>query len=203
MRAEEKSAGTTHRVTTPRTSRSKALTSAIRLAASLRGTLLKRRQSVVLACALAGTLGLSGALALPVLAETPPAGSEPKFSVENYNHPEAARLEAERGIKLKNGDGNIVYVDCTAVPTGLIRIETNLAVGQNGRVCFKTTAAPGWLNVEIPGSFSFKAGKYDTYVKAVQGTSTTETTLEPEDWRHIGGGTGGWTTVEIRTSDTP
>ncbi|MBT2585350.1 hypothetical protein [Arthrobacter sp. ISL-95] len=167
---------------------------------------MKRRQSVVLACALAGTLGLSGAIALPVLAETPAPGTEPKFGVEDYNHPEAARLEAERGLKLKNGDGNIVYVECPIdSQKDLIRIESHLTYGgdlgeeRNGWICFKSAAGPGWLSVEIPGSFGIKAGDQSTYVKAVQNTTTTEVTLAPETNRAISAANEHWTTVEIRT----
>lgn len=169
------------------------------------GEKLKIRHTITLAGAIAAALGLTGVLAVPVLAETATA-TEPKFAVEDYNHPEGARIGAERGIKLKNGDGNIVYVECTITSKDLIRIESNLAQGgdlgpeRDGWICFKAADAPGWLSVEIPGSFGVKAGDQSTYVKAVQGTKTTEITLAPEDTEDIAAAGDEWTTVEIRTS---
>ncbi|MFF7606214.1 hypothetical protein [Streptomyces parvulus] len=79
------------------------------------------------------------------------ADSQPGYAVEDYNYPQADKIEAERGIVLKRGDGHIVLAECGS-ETGLLEIYTRA----NSMVCFRTTGTSGYLSLEIESVYGAK-----------------------------------------------
>lgn len=84
-----------------------------------------------------------------------PAGAsadQPGYAVEDFAYPGADKIEKERGIVLKRGDGHIVLADCTS--TGeLMEVYSR---GKD-RICFRVTGRTGYLSLEIPGVYGVKA----------------------------------------------
>lgn len=85
---------------------------------------------------------------------------EAGYAVENYVHPGADVLAAQIGIALKDGDGQLMYTECSTDPN-LIRINRVRETQEISRrvVCFKTSGTTGWLKVEVSGSFNVGSGK--------------------------------------------
>ncbi|MFE6690831.1 hypothetical protein ACFVFQ_30710 [Streptomyces sp. NPDC057743] len=66
-------------------------------------------------------------------------------AVEDFTYPGADKIEKEKGITLKRGDGHIVLADCSS-GTGLMEVWSR----KNEKICFRTTGASGYLALEIP-----------------------------------------------------
>jgi len=109
-----------------------------------------------LTAALVVGLGAS-ALALP---KTTPAAeisnaasNELPLLVEDFAHPNAAKLQQERGVTLKHGDGHVWLTDVTALNECVG--ASNIAVeARTGVFCFKTDAKSGFLTLELPDAFN-------------------------------------------------
>ncbi|MFD8917648.1 hypothetical protein ACFV0Y_07500 [Streptomyces sp. NPDC059569] len=103
-------------------------------------------------------LGLGAtALALP---QTAPAarsaaaavGAMP-VTVEDFSYPGAAKVQQERGVTLKRGDGHIWLTDVTALNDCVD--PSNIAIeARKGVYCFKTNAKSGYLTLELPDAFN-------------------------------------------------
>lgn len=83
--------------------------------------------------------------------------------VEDFNHPGAAEVLANYGLKLYKGNGSIVWTETRKLgeespcPVGVIQV--NQLVGPNGAYhCFKTVGGDGYLTLEIPGTFGIRGG---------------------------------------------
>ncbi|WP_246157409.1 trypsin-like serine protease [Catellatospora sichuanensis] len=94
---------------------------------------------------------------------TGPAHADPAASlVEDGVYPGAAAILAEQNVRLLSGDGHIVIADCATPPSGdfgVLKVyTTDETIGADGigRVCFKVTAAAGWLNLEVPGVYEIR-----------------------------------------------
>jgi hypothetical protein len=100
------------------------------------------------ACALLAT----GALALssPASAEDP---NTPGPIEENYDYPNAEAIYAERGIRLKKGDGRILLVDCPANRTGLLVVESRIHPKPAGDFCFQIKGGKGFVTMELPAAY--------------------------------------------------
>ncbi|MER5880693.1 hypothetical protein ABT119_32860 [Streptomyces sp. NPDC001910] len=94
----------------------------------------------------------ASALALPQTAPEA-AGDGMPSTVEDFAYPGAAKLQQDRGITLKRGDGHVWLTDATGVnecsDTSNIAIESRLGV-----FCFKTNAKNGYVTLELPDTFS-------------------------------------------------
>ncbi|MEU5314786.1 hypothetical protein ACFWIJ_30055 [Streptomyces sp. NPDC127079] len=103
-------------------------------------------------------LGL-GATALALPQTAPAVGQVATTSdgmpvaVEDFNYPGAAKVQQERGVVLKRGDGHIWLTDTTAlndcVDPSNITIEA-----RTGVYCFKANAKSGYLTLELPDTFN-------------------------------------------------
>ncbi|MET8884364.1 hypothetical protein [Streptomyces rubiginosohelvolus] len=111
---------------------------------------------VGLTATLVAGLGAS-ALALP---RTAPAAARANAAVggmpllaEDFVHPGAAKLQQERGVALKHGDGHVWLTDVTALNECVG--ASNIAIeARTGVFCFKTDAKSGYLTLELPDTFN-------------------------------------------------
>lgn len=112
-------------------------------------------------------LGISGAAAFTTASFAAAAtGAEdpvntPAALVEDYSYPGATQILAEDGIELISGNGNIIYHDCSAPPTGnigVVKVRTTEGIGmdRDGLVCFKVIATPGQLTLKIPAVYEIR-----------------------------------------------
>ncbi|SEF11790.1 hypothetical protein SAMN04489740_4143 [Arthrobacter alpinus] len=121
----------------------------------------------------------------------------PVFTVENYVHPEADRLGEELGIKLKDGNGNMIYVECT--PDGsLIRVESIDATGNV--VCFQATGSPAWLNMEITGSFGVQTGQKPVDVTSTLDGKEAKMTVPKNSVKPVGVADGESVVVQLKVN---
>lgn len=113
-----------------------------------------------------------------------PAGTifEAGYTVDNGIHPGAELIAAQSNILLKDGNGQITYTTCNRSDNTQIRVESK--VRQGAFICFATTGQPGWLNMEIPGSFGVRAGDKELTVTTVEGSNEPqEITIKLSDPR--------------------
>ncbi|KJY24479.1 trypsin-like serine protease, partial [Streptomyces sp. NRRL S-495] len=117
-----------------------------------------RRLSPFIGAALAVPLLAAGLVTSAAPASAAPAspsasGSGAPALVENYVHPGAASILADRHITVRSGDGHIQLVDCTA-GSNLLRLFSRAATPSE--TCFRITGATGSLQLEIPKVYSIK-----------------------------------------------
>ncbi|MEU9635727.1 hypothetical protein ACGFZZ_11495 [Streptomyces tendae] len=134
----------------------------------------------------------AGALAWGVLASVPqqPAGGPsvsvadeaPGYAVEDFDYPQADKIEAEQNILLKRGDGHITLVDC-ASGTGFIEVRARRTAD---KVCFKSVGDSGWLTLEIPAVYSMRGNEYETQVDMTVGDEEKSFDLEKNTWTPVG-----------------
>ncbi|WP_157606513.1 hypothetical protein [Saccharomonospora cyanea] len=84
------------------------------------------------------------------ISETPPP------AVEDYYYPGADQIFSDRGIRLIQGDGNIVLVDCTT-DVDVIRVDS-VTVGSS---CYQVIGERGWLTMEIPRVYLVQADDHN------------------------------------------
>ncbi|MEU6352222.1 hypothetical protein ABZ896_23330 [Streptomyces sp. NPDC047072] len=94
--------------------------------------------------------------------------------VEDFNHPDAADLLAERGITVKRGDGHVWLTDVTALNE--CTAPSHIAIeSRKGVFCFQTNAKSGFLTLELPDTFSIWT--QDHPVKATLTAEGTDTVV--------------------------
>ncbi|MFD4176603.1 MULTISPECIES: hypothetical protein [Streptomyces] len=130
-----------------------------------------------LSCALAASavtgiflMGAPSAGAEPVAQVAPAAAADelPPVAVEDFVYPNADKIFAEQGIRLKRGDGHILLADCASA-TGLVEVWSR----DKGKFCFKVTGASGFLSLELPQVYGVKGNDYTLRVDMeVAGTGT-------------------------------
>ncbi|MBP2472176.1 pyruvate/2-oxoglutarate dehydrogenase complex dihydrolipoamide acyltransferase (E2) component [Crossiella equi] len=133
-------------------------------------------------------------LPLAAPAAAPAAGAEnvPPHSVEDFVHPDAERLKAERNITLRKGNGGIRLVDCG--PGELIRLSS--AEVPEPEICFQVTrvpapgVVPAYLAMELQDVYLIRTTNQATTAKITVSGQTTEKQLEKDKWNSIGSGTG-------------
>ncbi|MFI5560210.1 hypothetical protein ACIA2T_13115 [Amycolatopsis japonica] len=140
---------------------------------------------------------------------TPQADDLPPLAIEDFNYPQAAQIQAERGFLLKRGDGHIVLLaTCPADTTDpdLLRIAERGQPG-SGYVCFHVSGKTGHLTVEMPSVYGVDSGNFTTDVVLTpdDGTATKTYKVPPNGYAGVGEsdptGTGGeYTLVEIKVS---
>lgn len=101
-----------------------------------------------------GSVALTGGGAA-ALAEDP----QPEL-VENFEYPGAAAIEAARGIKLKKGDGHILFVDCAANANQL-QVESTAFAAPKNLFCFKIVGDKGNITMELPEAFLVHGNDYN------------------------------------------
>lgn len=175
---------------------------------------LKYRRRLLVTGATAAAIGLT-ALTVPVAnaadqnpADSPgytvePAGTifEAGYTVDNGVHPGAELIAAQSNILLKDGNGQITYTACNRADSTQIFVESKVREGSF--ICFATTGQPGWLKMEIPGSFGVRAGNKELTVTTVEGSNERQEVtikltdprfknIDPKDTTEV-------TLVELRT----
>ncbi|MFF8770861.1 trypsin-like serine protease [Kitasatospora sp. NPDC015120] len=141
---------------------------------------------------------LSMVLAIPVIAGSVPAASAaeptpPPAAVEDFIHPGAAKILADRGITLKAGDGHIRLAECDS-SSNLVRLYSRAATPS--LVCFEITGPTGYLALEIPHIYNIKGDDHTVKARINTSGNTTEFQLDKDNWTPIGEGSGGvWTTL--------
>ncbi|MET9610862.1 hypothetical protein ABZZ17_38230 [Streptomyces sp. NPDC006512] len=127
------------------------------------------------------------------------ANGEMPALVEDFGYPNAAKIQAEREIVLKRGDGHITLVNCSAgTPDILVKSRTG-----NREFCFDVNAPKGYVTLELPASFGIWTQAYP--VKATITAGGTQTVIEApaNEYKPIGEGTVNGATsvlVELRVS---
>lgn len=111
------------------------------------------------------------------------ADEAPGYAVEDFNYPQADKIEAEKGIVLKRGDGHIVLAECGS-EAGLLEIYTRAA----DKVCFRTTGDSGYLSLEIKSVYGVKGATdldADMTLQAPDGTPQ-EITVPKDSFTPVG-----------------
>lgn len=121
-----------------------------------------------------------------------PENSNPPVAVEDYGYPGADKILAEKGIKLKKGDGRILLADCDpAAPQ--IRVQTigDPAAYREDTYCFRTIGTTGHLTLELPRVFGLEAADHPISADLTANGQTTSVDVPKNDWKSVGEGTSG------------
>ncbi|MFI2203752.1 hypothetical protein ACH47Z_23830 [Streptomyces sp. NPDC020192] len=123
---------------------------------------------------------------------TPPPASAPPVAVEDYGYPQADRILAEKGIKLKKGDGHILLADCD-LAAQQIRVQTvkDESVGRQGTYCFKALGKSGRLTLELPRVFAVETTDHPVSADLTAGGETTTVNVAQDSIAPVGEGTAG------------
>ncbi|MBN6040613.1 hypothetical protein [Amycolatopsis sp. 195334CR] len=126
--------------------------------------------AVLAAAAVAGAAGLAGTGAASPAAAAPAAPADaPGSLVEDFVHPNAEEILAERGIVLGRGDGHIALADCGG-PT-LIQLRSRAA----GDVCFRAVGATGYLSMQVPSVYLIYGGDKNLTAKLTAASGQSKT----------------------------
>ncbi|MDI5979888.1 hypothetical protein [Amycolatopsis magusensis] len=124
--------------------------------------------------AVAGATGLAGAAdgtgtPAPLEMAAAPAADAPSHLVEDFLHPNAEEILAERGIVVGRGDGHITLADCGE--NTLIQLKSRAA----GDVCFRAVGKVGYLSMQVPSVYLIYGGDKNLSAKltAANGQSKT------------------------------
>ncbi|WP_329218436.1 hypothetical protein OG352_19175 [Streptomyces sp. NBC_01485] len=121
-----------------------------------------------------------------------PADSNPPVAVEGYGYPGADKILAEKGIKLKKGDGRILLADCDqAVPQIRVLTIGDPAAGRADTYCFKALGKTGRLALELPRVFGLETTDHPISADLTAGGQTTSVDVAKDGWASVGEGTQG------------
>ncbi|WP_240138522.1 hypothetical protein [Streptomyces sp. MUM 178J] len=150
-----------------------------RLIASLIGTFT----------ALAGATTLAFAL---VPASPAAAGDTPPSTVEDFTHPNAAKILADKGILLKKGDGHIVLAEC-GQSANQIQVLTvkDPAAGRDEMYCFQANSTNGYLTLELPRVFAIATTDHPVSADLTANGETTTVSIPEDGFESVGEGTVG------------
>ncbi|GGR72213.1 hypothetical protein GCM10010169_15190 [Micromonospora fulviviridis] len=141
----------------------------------------------------AAALIAGGAVVIPATMSTA-ADTQPSLE-EDFNHPGAAQILAEHGLKLYKGDGHIMWtasrsmdddVQCAA---GEIQVEQIVDFAGTFH-CFKILGGSGYLTLEIPGTFGIRGGTETVEATANLPEGQEKFTIPPNQSVPIRPGTG-------------
>ncbi|MEV6957134.1 hypothetical protein [Streptomyces sp. NPDC051183] len=135
-----------------------------------------------------GAVGVAGSLtasANPASAAQAANATDMPYAVENFEYPktEADAAFAARGIKLKSGDGNIMYVDC-AVGGNLLEFYSS--TDRTDTFCFSVTGNGGYLNLELPAVYSAKGNDYKVRVDMTVDNTEVSFDVKQNSWTSVG-----------------
>ncbi|QWF79485.1 hypothetical protein [Amycolatopsis sp. CA-230715] len=155
-------------------------------------------------------VGALGVLAAATMTTTsgPARGSEvhtpsgpQRSTVEDYAYPGADRIYADRGIRLKSGDGNILLVDC-ADRTDVLTINTS----KGESFCFSIRGPKGYLSLEVHEVFLAKGDGHDIQMTLNAKGRATTVPVTKKKWTKIGEAanpaSGPATLIEIKATGT-
>ncbi|MFD8194201.1 hypothetical protein [Streptomyces wuyuanensis] len=113
----------------------------------------------------------------------PVAGEALGFAIEDFNYPGADKIQAEKNIVLKRGDGHITLVDCASGP-GLLEVWARENKG--AKYCFKVVGNSGWLTLEIPSVALIRGNDYTTEVDMTVGAEEKTFDIAKNAWTSVG-----------------
>ncbi|UQA94475.1 hypothetical protein [Streptomyces halobius] len=144
--------------------------------------------SRLLALALAGgTLLLAGAAhaagtrtpAAP--APAPKEAAQMPLAVEDFSYPNAAKILAEKNLKLKRGDGNITLAKC-----GSSRDLLHFIARDRDDFCFRVTGSKGYLSLEVPAVTGVQTKDHTAHVEMTVDDKTKSYDIGKNKWQGIG-----------------
>ncbi|WP_329071753.1 hypothetical protein [Streptomyces sp. NBC_01429] len=103
------------------------------------------------------------------------------MAVEDYVYPGAEKIFAERGIRLKTGDGNILLVDCASA-TGLVEVWAR----GHDKFCFQVKGNTGYLAMELPQVYAVKGNDYKLQVDMEVAGKETSFDIAKNTWTPVG-----------------
>lgn len=118
--------------------------------------------------------------------------------VERFAYPDAERILAEEGVLLKRGDGHIVLAECGSEENLLRLLARN-----REDVCFRTTAAEGFLSLELDSVYGVRTNDSDnTHLEMTADGARSEYDIPAETWEGVGEAVDGreHVLVEIRVT---
>jgi hypothetical protein len=111
-----------------------------------------------------GAAGVVGALLFGTFTALSGASAQAEDAqpslVETFDYPGAAAIEAERGIKLKKGDGHILFVEC-ADGQNQLKVESTAFPAPRNFFCFKITGATGSITMELEEAYAVWGNDYN------------------------------------------
>ncbi|MGX1560492.1 hypothetical protein [Streptomyces sp. NPDC055506] len=152
-----------------------------------------RARSFVISGILVSLIGAAGvSIAFADDAAQPPASEAPPNAVEDYTYPGAAKILADKGIKLKKGDGHILLAECdqAAQQIRVLTVE-DAAEGRAGTYCFKALGDTGRLTLELPRVFAVEAADQPVHADLTANGETTSVVVPEGGWTSVGEGTVG------------
>lgn len=148
------------------------------------------------AVVLAGLSGFASANTR-LLAADPPPQLQPGIE-ENYDHPNADNILAERSIRLLKGDGHILLVECDSADV------VEVLSRRSGKFCFQVKGAQGYLTLELPETYLIKGDNHSLAAKVTIDGKTETVAVKKNQWTPVGEGSspnsGPATLLEIRAS---
>ncbi|WP_432124840.1 hypothetical protein [Streptomyces sp. C10-9-1] len=102
-------------------------------------------------------------------------------SVEGFSYPGADQVFEERGIKLKRGDGRLLFVECSTAYDVMVE---SLA-GRAG-YCFKATGKHGFLTMELAGAYHIWTEGHPVRAKLTAEGETTTVDVPKNAFRPVG-----------------
>lgn len=121
-----------------------------------------------------------------------PSAENPPALVEDYVYPGADRILAEKGIKLKKGDGRILLADCDEAAQQIrVLAVADSSANRAGTYCFKAVGKAGWLTLELSRVFAVEAADHPIVADLTANGTTTSVPVEQGGWASVGEGTVG------------
>ncbi|PRW63011.1 hypothetical protein CEP50_12540 [Actinopolyspora mortivallis] len=109
--------------------------------------------------------------------------STPPPIVEDYSYPGADAIEAETGIKLIEGDGNIIKTGCDT-DTPVIKVESvDVATS-----CYEVIGESGWLTMEIPRVYAIHGDDHSVDASLTVNGETENVQISPGEYTPVGEG---------------
>ncbi|MDT0615316.1 hypothetical protein [Streptomyces lancefieldiae] len=173
-----------------------------------KGILVKPRIRTSLLAGLVAVCAITGASAFgyaatgsgtsPTAAQAA-AAEQPPYAVEDFQHPGADRILAEKGITLHRGDGHVFFAECDGSPE---QIQVWTRKSSEGTYCFQTTSTTGFLSVEVPEVYALQTEETAIHAELSAEGKTQEIDLTKNDFQGVGEGVGGAPTVllELRVT---
>lgn len=118
-----------------------------------------RSRMLFFGAATVGSLLIGTVTALAGTTSAPAEDPQPSL-VETFDYPGAAAIEADRGIKLKKGDGHILFADCVD-NTNQLKVESTAFPQGRNLFCFKIVGATGNITMELPEAYLVYGNDYN------------------------------------------
>jgi len=127
-----------------------------------------------------------------------PADANPPAAVEDYGYPGADRILADKGIKLKKGDGRILLAECDPAAQQ-IRVLTRRddSVNRAGTYCFTAIGKTGRLTLELPQVFAVEAADHPVSADLTANGKTTTVAVAQGGFESVGEAAGGAPSVLV------